>query len=140
VLRVDERVSAKISSLVLSNPTVAGALDRFRALWPIFRAADVRSGLDTAVVEYRYGGRAGLVAYYAQTFPNASRSPDCHLRHHPAPIDADWAHTLEALNRVRCNLFRGTKSVYSDVDHEVIDAASAVLVLVVKHLVSQEFT
>jgi hypothetical protein len=140
VLRVDERVSASVNSLVSSSPSLAAALGQFRALWPIFRAADVRNGVDTAVAEYRHGGRAGLVAYYSNTFPKAGRSPDCHLRHHPEPIDADWAHTLQALYTVRCNLFHGTKSVDGDVDREVVDAASAVLVPIVKHLVLQAFT
>ncbi len=140
VLRIDDRISAEFNSLVLSDPTVAGALHQFRALWPIFRATDVRSGLDTAAMEYRNSGRAGLVAYYSHRFPDAGRSPDCHLRHDPGPIVADWAHTLEALYRVRCNLFHGTKSVYGDVDREVVDAASAVLVPVVKLLVSHPFT
>jgi hypothetical protein len=63
VLRIDARASAEFNSLGLSDPTVARALDRFRSLWPIFRAIDVRSGLDTAASEHRYSGRAGLVAY-----------------------------------------------------------------------------
>jgi hypothetical protein len=140
VLRIDERVSAEFNSLVLSNLTVAAAVEQFRVLWPIFRATDVRAGLDAAMREYRDSGRAGLVAYYSHRFPRAGRSPDCHLRHDPGPIEADWAHTLEALYRVRCNLFHGTKSVDGHVDREVVDAASAVLVPVVKHLVWHQFT
>jgi hypothetical protein len=127
-------------SLLLSDSTLAGALDQFRALWPIFRATDVRSGLDTAAMVYRSRGRTGLVAYYSNSFPEAFRSPACHLRHEPGPIDPDWAHTLEALYRVRCNLFHGTKSVEGDMDREVVDSASAVLVPVVKQLVSHPFT
>ena len=140
VLRIDVSVSTKFNSLVRSDPTVAVALDQFRALWPIFRATDVRSGLDTAGMTYRDSGRPGLVAYYSNRFPDAGRSPDCHLRHDPGPIDGDWAHTLEALYQVRCNLFHGTKFVYGDVDRKIVDASSAVLVPVVTHLVSHPFT
>jgi hypothetical protein len=85
-------------------------------------------------------GRPGLVAYYTDSFPNAVRSPDCHIRHIGESIVPDWAHVLEALYRVRCNLFHGTKSVDGAADREVVDAASAVLVPVVKHLVSHNFT
>jgi hypothetical protein len=140
VLRMDGGVSATFNSLVQSNPTVAGASERFRALWPIFRATDVRSGSDAAAREYSRNGRAGLVAYYSHMFPKASRAPDCHARHDPEPIQADWGHTLEALYRVRCNLFHGTKSTDGQVDREVVDAAAAVLVPVVNHLVSHRFT
>ncbi len=137
VLRADKRVIAQFDALVDADSTVASALDQFRALWPIFRAADLRSGRDTAERTYRESGRAALVAYYSHRFPEAVRSPDCHLSHDP---EADWAHTLEALYRVRCNLFHGAKSAYGAVDREIVEAASAVLVPVVKHMVEHRFT
>lgn len=138
VLRSDERVSASFESLIRSDPGVAGALDGFRSLWPIFQASGVRADFD-AHAEYRNHGTPGLVAYYSREFPRARRAPDCHLRHPSGVIERDWAHTLEALYQVRCNLFHGTKSVLGDRDREVVDAASAVLVPVVQHLVRNQF-
>jgi hypothetical protein len=140
VLRADERVIARFDALVDSDSAVARAVDQFRALWPIFRAADLRSDRDTAERTYRDSGRAALVAYYSHEFPEAVRSPDCHLRHDSGIIVADWAHTLEALYRVRCNLFHGAKSAYGAADREIVEVASAVLVPVVKHLVDHPFT
>jgi hypothetical protein len=138
-LRVDVRVTAVFDSLVTTDPGLAEALERFRSLWPIFRASDVRSGLQAAECEYNQAGRPGQIQYYSVTFPEAGRAPDCHLRHGQCPIDADWAHTLEALYRVRCNLFHGTKSIHGEVDRDVVGTASAVLVPIVKHLVSHPF-
>jgi hypothetical protein len=140
VLREDERLSTRFDSLVQTDSTVAAAVERFRALWPIFRASHVRAGADAAAREYRRSGRAGLVAYYSDTFPGAARAPDCHPRHDCQAVQADWAHTLEALYRVRCNLFHGTKSVDGEIDREVVDAASAVLGPVVNNLVRHQFT
>jgi len=140
VLRSDERVTAHFDALVDFNPAVANALGKFRSLWPIFRANDVRSGIDTAVTTESASGRVGLVTYYTNNFPQARRSPDCHIRHGGESIVPDWAHTLEALYQVRCNLFHGTKSADAAADREIVAAASAVLVPVVKHLVSPEFT
>jgi hypothetical protein len=53
VLRNDESVSTQFGSLVDSDPRLAGAVDQFRALWPIFRATDVRGGFDEAARTYR---------------------------------------------------------------------------------------
>jgi hypothetical protein len=138
-LRVDARVTAAFDSLIAADPACADALNRFRSLWPIFQASQVRSGLMEAESQYHQAGRRGQVEYYSLKFPKARRAPDCHLRHGHEPMDADWAHTLEALYRVRCNLFHGTKSVHGEVDKEMVEAASAVLVPIVKHLISHPF-
>jgi hypothetical protein len=138
-LRADGRATVAFNSLVRSDQPFGEALERFRLLWPIFRASDVRDGLKDAESRYWQGGRRAQVEYYSLTFPEVVRAPDCHLRHEPGGADADWAHTLEALYQVRCNLFHGTKSMHAETDREVVTAASAVLVPVVNHLVSHSF-
>lgn len=139
ILRSDPKVSAAFDSLVRSDSQVARAVVEFRDLWPIFRTSQVRAGQEAAAFEHRLGGRQALIAYYTRQFPRAERAPDCHLGHHPGQIQADWAHTLEALYRVRNNLFHGTKSSNADVDREIVDAAAAVLVPVVEHMLSEPF-
>lgn len=139
VLRSDESISASFDRLTSSDPALGEALDRFRSLWPIFQASQVRADFE-AQGEYRNHGTVGLVAHYSDHYPRARRAPDCHLRHPAGAIPADWAHTIEALYRVRCNLFHGTKSVLGHRDREVVDAAAAVLVPVVQHLLRGRYT
>ena len=40
----------------------------------------------------------------------------------------DWPHTLEALYRVRCNLFHGEKGLDSEMDALIVSSAFRVLV------------
>ena len=56
--------------------------------------------------------------------------PQCWQTHNASGEEAplDWAHTLAALYRVRCNLFHGEKSAHSEMDQRVVHAALKVLV------------
>lgn len=49
------------------------------------------------------------------------------MSHGADSIPVDWAHTLDALYRVRCNLFHGQKSGGGHEDREILSAAVAVL-------------
>jgi hypothetical protein len=56
--------------------------------------------------------------------------PRCWKRHEEEgePVPLDWPHTLEALYRVRCNLFHGEKGLDSEMDARVVSSAFRVLV------------
>ena len=55
--------------------------------------------------------------------------PKCWLRHFNdgEPLPTDWAHTVSALYRVRCNLFHGTKSPDVRMDRLIVTTACRVL-------------
>jgi hypothetical protein len=95
------------------------ATRRFAALWPIFKASRQRElGIPffedrDQVVEWSLA--AGI-----------ERRPQCYGAH-PQGVPNDWAHTLHALYRVRCNLFHGEKGVHVDGDRRIVHAASDVL-------------
>ncbi|MEO6711949.1 MAG: hypothetical protein ABIM89_00805 [Mycobacteriales bacterium] len=129
VLRTERSLCDTFDNLVRNDLQVAHSLQRFHALWPIFRAADVRSG------HLPGEPRAIRVRRYAVDFPHAGRAPNCHLRHVEVDLPADWGHALAALYQVRCNLFHGTKSVFGIEDREIVDSAAGVLVPMVRRLV-----
>lgn len=67
-----------------------------------------------------------MTRHYQSECPGAARAPDCHMTH-TGEIEPDWAHTLEALYRVRCNLFHGQKSGGGNEDRMILQAAVRVL-------------
>jgi len=44
----------------------------------------------------------------------------------------DWAHTLKAIYRVRCNLFHGEKAIHSEIDQKIVLSAFRVLIHMLK--------
>lgn len=129
VLGTEPLLIGTFDDLVRNDLQVARALQRFHALWPIFRATDVRSG------QLPGETREARVARYEADFPRSVRAPNCHLRHVDGKLPADWGHSLEAIYRVRCNLFHGSKSVLGMDDREIVDSAAGVLVPMVRRLV-----
>lgn len=51
--------------------------------------------------------------------------PECWQQHREAgeAIPLDWAHTLAAIYRVRCNLFHGEKAAHSEMDQKIVGLA-----------------
>ncbi len=100
--------------------------EEFRALWPIFKAQKLhRKG----IFGWQRVDRAALVnAYLAADVDDYQ--PKCWERHirESGEVPLDWPHTLEALYRVRCNLFHGEKFAHSEMDQMIVSAAFRVLV------------
>jgi hypothetical protein len=115
-----ERLRADPASLVSRH------LEDFSNLWPIFRVEELRR----LGIHY-WAGRGQnrqerirrFIAEGAQQF-----RPKCWIHHqHAGERPADWAHTLEALYRVRSNLFHGEKARSSENDQQVVRAAHGTL-------------
>jgi hypothetical protein len=123
MMMLDDRLTQNYNRItqegVVRDDTV-----RFASYWPIFRV----SYLDESIRRNRpnHGSRADVVAYYHKSNAMAIRAPECHLNHR-RQIEADWPHTLQALYRVRCNLFHGQKSGAGKEDREIVVAAVGVL-------------
>lgn len=123
MLILDERVTRKFDRLT-AHSSVGAAAERFASLWPIFRVSDLPEPVRRS--RPRDDNRAAVVGHYQEKRPEAVRAPDCHLNHASA-VEPDWAHTLEALYRVRCNLFHGQKSGAGYEDRAIVVAAVDVL-------------
>lgn len=123
MMELDGRLTRNFVDL-MGDSEFREAAQGFSSLWPIFRVSDLPEAVRRTRQEKR--GRAAVTNYYQSKCPDAARSPDCHLNHTPG-IDPDWAHTLEALYRVRCNLFHGQKSGGGNEDRAILQAAVRVL-------------
>jgi hypothetical protein len=133
---LDDGLTENFNRLTVDGPDRQAA-EEFAHLWPIFKVADLR---DLPNVTRRNRpqrtGRAAVVQYYQEHWPTADRAPNCHLEH-AAGLKPDWAHTLEALYRVRNNLFHGQKSGAGREDKEIVDAAADILIPVARSVVTQ---
>ena len=127
MMTLDDRLTASFDRLMMDS-RFSDAAHTFSALWPIFRVSDLPENIRRRRPK---GPRDAVVAHYQSHCPEAGRAPECHLRH-DAPMEPDWAHTLAALYRVRCNLFHGQKSGAGHEDREILQAAVRVLVPVAR--------
>lgn len=123
MMELDDRLTRNFAHL-LEDSEVREAAQSFSSLWPIFRVSDLPEEVRRTRPEKR--DRAAVTNHYQSKCPGAARAPDCHMTHTSA-IDPDWAHTLEALYRVRCNLFHGQKSGGGNEDRTILQAAVGVL-------------
>lgn len=110
---------------LMSGDEFRNAALGFSSMWPIFRVSRLPEAVRSS--RPKKGGRRAVTSYYQSECPDAQRAPDCHLIH-TGDIHPDWSHTLEALYRVRCNLFHGQKSGAGNEDRAILTAAAAVLV------------
>lgn len=128
---LDEGLTENFNRLTAEGPN-RHAAEKFARLWPIFKVTDLpNSPGRTRQDRPQHGGRAAVVKYYGDRWPDAVRTPNCHLNH-PVGIEPDWGHTLEAIYRVRNNLFHGQKSGGGLEDKEIVDAAADILLPVAK--------
>jgi hypothetical protein len=131
LMMLDEDLTDHFERLTAEGPN-GEAAERFRALWPIFKVADLPEHIRRSRPQHK--GRERVISYYEELLPDADRAPRCHRRHESA-IPRDWAHSLESLYRVRCNLFHGQKSSGGHEDRAIVDAAAAVLLPVAQSVV-----
>lgn len=98
----------------------------FHEIWPIFKAAEIRrANLQPDPNQTR----EQRIAFYLQN-GISEFSPRCaeyHKRRHET-VPLDWAHSLAAIYRVRCNLFHGEKARNVDNDQFVVHRAFRVLI------------
>jgi hypothetical protein len=114
-------------NLYAQNTSFRSAVDSFAALWPIFKAQELR--------RHGYVNTAGktrnqIIENYLE-LEGISFSPECwryHKEKRGEAVPADWPHTIETIYRVRCNLFHGEKSPHSEMDADIVKAAFDVLV------------
>jgi hypothetical protein len=107
------------------DPEFCNAIVEFAKSWPIFVAKDLRRrNIQRAPLEGR--PRAEVVELLRRN--NVECAPACWFKHREEGSEtADWPHTLDAIYRVRCNLFHGEKGADFKSDREIVSAACAVL-------------
>jgi hypothetical protein len=111
------------------------AAETFRDLWPIFKASNLRRrGLQLSNMD-----RREAVRDYLAIDPPIEHAPSCYQKHVADGYPLDWAHTIDALYRVRCNLFHGEKALYNENDLRIVGAAAQVLVPFLARVVAKHW-
>jgi hypothetical protein len=117
----DPGLRTAFGNLMASSADFEQEAERFFQLLPVFKAQQLRRNgihLDEHVPRgeriQRYF-EAGLTDF----------EPTCAKLHldRGEPIPRDWPHFIQAVYRVRCNLFHGEKSAHSEMDRTIVRAA-----------------
>lgn len=119
-------LNAKFQQL-LAIPESALSQDakRLNGMLPIF---DAKALDDAGLIRFGGGDRTAGIEYYFEN--GATRfEPRCWVEHRDAgshPLD--WAHSIAAIYKIRCNLFHGRKAAHSEMDSRLVDTAYNTLV------------
>lgn len=123
----DQWMNHDFSQLMANQSTrLSQSANEFAMLWPIFDVRDLRK---RNIRRWQSDNRQELVTNYLSS--GATKfEPQCWERHvnNNQTVPIDWPHTLATIYRVRCNLFHGEKSLYSQMDQMVVESAFRTLV------------
>lgn len=126
-LQRDAALQQIFKDLIAVDSAFAEAASKFQSMWPVFKAQRIRR----SNVQAEQGlTRAKTVQHYFD-MGVVDFDPDCWKVHHDAGevVPLDWAHTLQTIYRVRCNLFHGEKSAHSEMGRALVLAAFNILVM-----------
>ena len=124
-LKQDETLCKEFHELFTSDSRFAEHTEQFGQLWPIFKVMSARNvhsegGDDRKKIIKSYFD-AGAQKYSPQSWK-------WHEDQSTFKGEIDWPSTLDALYRVRCNLFHGEKALSSENDKRIVSSALHVLV------------
>ena len=125
MLIADHQLATKFEELKRSDPDFLADAHRFYECWPIFSVRHLRRD---NIQLHQDGIREEVVNSYLSQGAKVFE-PQCWKQHRDAyeDVPCDWPHTIAAIYRVRCNLFHGEKSAYSQIDQQVVERAFRVL-------------
>lgn len=125
-LAADATISNDFISVIQNNQDILAIVEHFIDLLPIF---DVKSLRRRGILRNVQETRRERVNYYHSKGVN-QYEPRCWQRHLDAgeSIPVDWGHIINAIYKVRCNLFHGLKAVHSEMDQIIVHSAYLTLV------------
>jgi hypothetical protein len=125
-LAADSTINNEFVRAIHHNQDVSASLGNFVELLPIF---DVKSLRRQGILRNTTETRLERVNYYIANGANQFE-PRCWQRHHDAgeAMPVDWGHILNAIYKVRCNLFHGLKAAHSEMDQTIVHSAYLALV------------
>lgn len=120
-LAADTQINNDFAQVIQDNQDVSASIGVFFELLPIF---DVKSLRRRGILINKTENRPEKVNYYLS---NGAREfePRCWQRHHDAGelIPVDWGHFINAVYKVRCNLFHGLKAAHSEMDQVIVHSS-----------------
>jgi len=126
-LAADPQINSDFADAVdKADSNVALSIKRFASFLPIF---DVRSLRRSGILQLESADRSLVVEHYfdqgADRFEPRCAKQDRNLGEE---IPLDWAHMINGIYKVRCNLFHGLKAAHSEMDRRIVSAAFLALV------------
>jgi len=125
-LAVNQKLSEDFQELMGDSKEFREAARKFHRLWPIFKVQSIRrKGL---YYHFPNWERGEIIEYYLN-HDVKDYEPRCwkYHRERGEEVPLDWAHTLKAIYRVRCNLFHGEKAAHSEMDQKIVSSAFRIL-------------
>lgn len=127
-LKQDEIICHDFEKLLTSQDSdFSHSVAEFAKFWPIFKVQDLRT--HHIILDCTQSSRQEIVSNYLakgiKRYYPQSWTPD-----RGAAIT--WPNTLDALYRVRCNLFHGEKALSCEMDQEIVADAFHTLVYFLK--------
>ena len=125
-LKTDSTLSLGFEKLRAKDESFKKIANAFQKNWPIFDVRELNrlniqpQGLDKRCDVVKYYVERGATEYVPKIPGKESLVGDA--------IELNWPHTIEALYRVRCNLFHGHKNPELEADQEMVGTAFRVLV------------
>jgi hypothetical protein len=125
-LAADRTINADFIQAIQNNQSVSVSVGIFSELLPIF---DVKSLRRRRILRNDRENRSKRVSYYLSQGADQFE-PRCWQRHHDAgeAMPINWGHILNAIYKVRCNLFHGLKAAHSEMDQIIVHSAYLALV------------
>ena len=130
-LAVSRKLSKDFDELMDESKEFRKAAEEFHGMWPIFRVQAIRrKGLQYLLPNRN---RDDVIKYYLEHGVR-DYEPRCWGYHKERGEDVplDWPHTLNAVYRVRCNLFHGQKAAHSEMDQKIVSLAFRTIVLILE--------
>lgn len=123
ILARDTTLDSKFTKILNEpNSQLLKYAEEFRSFWPIFDVRDIHKQKASA---WDIHDRPRLISHYIAKGVT-KYSPKCWDSEHHSDnqnIPLDWIHVLTTIYRVRCNLFHGRKSVFVDMDSQIVKSA-----------------
>jgi hypothetical protein len=126
ILAADETISNDFAKAIQNIPDVSLSVSNFSVLLPIFDAKTLRR---KKIYYHGSNDRQAMISYYLSQ-EGVNFEPKCWLRHHDAgeALPNDWGHILNAIYKVRCNLFHGEKAFHLEMNQQIVHSAFLVLI------------
>jgi hypothetical protein len=125
-LAADARINSDFAQVIHENEDINQTVSNFFKLLPIF---DVKTLRRLGIFKIRTESRQELVNYYLANGANEFE-PKCWQRHKDMgeAIPVDWGHFINAVYKVRCNLFHGLKAPQSEMDQVIVHSSYLALI------------
>jgi hypothetical protein len=126
ILANDQTINNDFRNAIIHDRDLSTSVHTLIEYFPVF---DVKTLRKLGLLHHQQDTRHNTVMYYLNR--NANKyEPICWKNHYDSgeTVPVDWEHIINAIYKVRCNLFHGEKSIHSEMDQIIVHSSYLVLV------------